>query len=54
MSRALERRTVIETVSTPWQGVVLPLYQHRSELFFYLEAHSVALYMGNIDSLLPV
>jgi hypothetical protein len=28
----LERRTVIETVPTPWQGVVLPLYQHRSEM----------------------
>ena len=27
----LERRTVIETVPGPWQGPVLPLYQHRFE-----------------------
>lgn len=25
----MERRTVIETVPSPWQGLVLPLYQHR-------------------------
>lgn len=27
----LERRAVIETAPAPWQGAVLPLYQHRSE-----------------------